>query len=111
DGRHSTGQSAFAGPLAFSFSGLAKLFFLVVFFFLRESRQRNYPFTLFQIDETHALGVAADDANVFYSKTYDLSLVRDEHELIVLGHLLSTHDPAGLIRGRHRTDALAAASF
>src|SRR5437879_11723991 len=57
----------------------------------------------------HALGVAADDANVFYSKTYDLSLVRDEHELIVLGHLLSTHDPAGFIRGLHRNDALAAA--
>src|SRR5881628_3792564 len=108
EGRNATEQSAFTGPRAFSFAGLAKLFFLV-FFFLRESRQRNYPFTLFQIDETHALGVAADDANVFYSKTYDLSLVRDEHELIVLRHLLSTHDPAGFIRGLHRNDALAAA--
>src|SRR5207237_3485876 len=96
-------------PARFLFRGFGKLFFLVVFFFLRESRQRNYPFTLFQIDETHALGVAADDANVFYSKTYDLSLVRDEHELIVLGHLLSTHDPAGFIRGLHRNDALTAA--
>src|SRR5437879_12831361 len=57
----------------------------------------------------HALGVAADDANVFYSKTYDLSLVRDEHELIVLRDLLPTHDPAGFIRGLHRNDALAAA--
>ena len=58
----------------------------------------------FDIDQSHALRVAADDLDIFDAQTYDLAGVGDQHQLIILGHLLRAHDTAGLIGRFHRDD-------
>src|SRR4249919_3357759 len=85
------------------------LFFLVLF--LGQTRQRYYPLAFLEIDQSHALRVAADDPDIFDAQTYDLARIGDQHELIILGHLLRAHDTTGLVGGLHRDDTLAAAGL
>ena len=83
------------------------LFFFVLF--LGQACQRYHSLAFFDIDQSHTLRVAADDPDIFDAQTYDLARVGDQHELIILGHLLRAHDTAGLIGRFHRDDTLAAA--
>src|SRR6266850_4286099 len=85
------------------------LFFLVLF--LGQTCQRYHPLAFLEIDQSHALRVAADDPDIFDAQTYDLARIGDQHELIILGHLLRAHDTADLIGRFHRDDALAAAGL
>src|ERR687892_591140 len=84
------------------------LFLRLFFLFLRQARERNHPFAFFQIDETHPLSISADDPDIFDAQTDDLAPIGDQHELIILSHLLRAHYTAGLVGRFHRDDALAA---
>ena len=50
------------------------LLFLVLFFFFRQARQRHDPLAFFELDQPHALSVAADDADIFDAQANDFAL-------------------------------------
>src|SRR5512139_2048468 len=82
---------------------------IVLFFFFRDTRQGHDAFAVFEFDQTHALGVAADDADILDAQTNDLADVGDQHELVFFVDLLHADDAASAFAGLHRDDALAAA--
>src|SRR5678815_480438 len=83
------------------------LFFLVLF--LGQTCQRYYPLAFLEVDQSHALRIAADDPDIFDAQTYDLARIGHQHELILFGDLLDTNHTASLIRGLHRKNPLTAA--
>lgn len=48
-------------------------------FLLSQPGQRDHPFTAFEINKAHPLGISPDHANVLDSKTNDFSVVGHQH--------------------------------
>ena len=83
-----------------------------VLFFLADDGGDGLEFVgAVQVDQFHALGVAAGFADVVDAGAHHLAGDGDEHDLVVSLDSERAHDVAGLLGGFHGDDALAGAGL
>src|SRR4051812_30936217 len=71
----------------------------LLFVLLSKPRDRDGPVITLNIDQLYALCGAADRANGFRCHSEDLALLRDQHQLIIVGHLSHADHLAVPFRG------------
>src|ERR1041384_4117739 len=70
----------------------------------------GYEFVAFiQVDQLHALGIAAGDADIFAGSAHSLAVGSAEHHFVGIGDTQGADDGTDFIGGLHRDDAFAAA--
>src|SRR5207249_2315788 len=72
-------------------------------------RARGGALAFLEVDQAHALRVAADHADLVDAQADHLPTARDQHDLIVIRHHANAHHTPRLVGGLHGDDALAAA--
>src|SRR5213078_260278 len=82
---------------------------LAVLLALGETRDRGDALAWLQVDQAHALRVAADHADLVHAQADHLPTARDQHDLVVVRHHANADHAADLVGGLHGDDALPAA--
>src|SRR6266404_5959951 len=82
---------------------------LAVLLALGETRDRRDALAFLEVDQAHALRVAADHADLVDAQADHLPTARDQHDLIVIRHHANADHTPRLVGGLHGDDALAAA--
>src|SRR3990167_761058 len=81
------------------------------FFRFGHALQTGEVLTLFESDQSDALGVAPDDGDLLDARAYKSSAAGDQHGLILVAHHARAHDRTIALADLNRDDALAAAAM